>query len=155
MIRMLKLFIFTLLVLSFAPSAQAQSADDYFHLAARQYIDAHWQLAQQAIQQGLRQYPNDARLKALAEKMKKQRQKQQQQQNQQQDKQKQAQMQKAKKEQQKKQDKKKREQKKGAKKRMDKKEAERILNAMREDEREAQKKKAPVRANRRAVDKDW
>ena len=38
---------------------------------------------------------------------------------------------------------------------INKEEAERILNALKEDEQDAQKKKAPVRAQGRRADKDW
>lgn len=61
----------------------AQSATALFQTAANQYIEGQQQEALQTVERGLRQYPSDAKLQALAEKLKQQQ--QQQQQNQQQD----------------------------------------------------------------------
>jgi len=60
------------------------------------------------------------------------------------------------KQQQKKQQKKKQAQKQKAdKNKMSKKEAQRILNALRENEQNSKRKQAPIRANGRVVEKDW
>jgi hypothetical protein len=63
-----------------AQTSQPAGATVLFHRAANQYIAGQQQEALQTVEHGLRQYPSDAKLQALAEKLK-----QQQQQNQQQD----------------------------------------------------------------------
>ena len=137
-------------------TVRAQNPAYFFHTAARQYIDARFLDASQTVQQGLKLYPNDPDLKKLAEKLKK---KQQQQQQNEQQQQQQAQQKKQQKQDQgkKKNDrqKKRKKQNKQDKQKMDKKEAMRILNALKNDELKAQKKKAPLRATRRGMEKDW
>jgi hypothetical protein len=56
-----------LLVLLIAPPAPAQSADELYHRAARLYIDGADQEAEAAAEQGLRVAPNERRLTALLE----------------------------------------------------------------------------------------
>ena len=148
----MKNFFLILLFFGLLNSLSAQTAEGFFHLAAHKYIDGQMGVAEQILNQGLQRYPDDPHLKALLEKLKKQK---QQQQNQQQKQQQQAQAQKDKPQKQKKKQEKKKQQQKSNKKKMDKKEAERILNALREQEQNSEKKKAPIRATRRNVDKDW
>jgi hypothetical protein len=63
-----------------AQTSQPAGATVLFHRAANQYIAGQQEEALQTVERGLRQYPSDTKLQALAEKLK-----QQQQQNQQQD----------------------------------------------------------------------
>jgi len=64
-----------------ATAALAQSADDYFAGGAQAYISNNIPRAREAVDQGLKVYPNDVKLKKLDELLKQQ-QKQQQQQGQ-------------------------------------------------------------------------
>ncbi len=156
-----------------APALRASVFDE----AAKLYIDGKMNQARQLIELGLKQNPDDEKLKALLEKIKKQ-QEQNQKNSDNQDKSgkkddkkeqdKQPQDQKEKKKQQDDPQKKQGEQQpqKGdeqkqppppaQKQKISKDEAQRILNALRESEKEAQKKKPPVKVPaRRKTDKDW
>ncbi len=151
-----------------------------FEDAARLYVEGKMEQARQLAELGLRQNPDDEKLKALLEKIKKQNDKQKQkdknkgesgdkdqQKNQDQDKQNKPDEKKDKKEQQDKQngqnkpqqggDKdKKEEQSAGKKQKISREEARRILNALKEAEKDAQKKKPPIKVPaRRKTDKDW
>ena len=84
----------------FAEKSMAQTAGDYFNRAARSYVKTEKESALKEVNDGLGKYPNDAKLKALKEKLEKeqeeeqqQQQDQQQQQNQQQNQQNQSQSQ--------------------------------------------------------------
>ncbi|GAB5410236.1 MAG: hypothetical protein BalsKO_26010 [Balneolaceae bacterium] len=81
---MKKLFFITLFIVS-GSLGMAQSADSYFHGGAQSFINADLQGAIAQVQQGLAQYPNDSKLNALLQKLEeeKEKQEQQQQQNQQ------------------------------------------------------------------------
>ena len=57
-------------ILVAAGSAAAKSAEDYLHHAASKYIQGRLQEAGVEVEEGLRQYPNDPRLKALAGQLK-------------------------------------------------------------------------------------
>src|ERR1700745_4335684 len=71
-------------LLAFAlPSARAQSADDFFHSGARSYLSNNVAGAREEVDKGLKQFPDDDKLKKL-DALLKQQQQQQQQQNQQQ-----------------------------------------------------------------------
>lgn len=61
-------------------AAFAQSADQYFHNGAQSFINADLQTAISTVQQGLDQYPNDAKLNALMQKLQEEQERQQQQQ---------------------------------------------------------------------------
>ncbi|MTI86853.1 MAG: hypothetical protein FH748_02670 [Balneolaceae bacterium] len=79
-------------------SAYAQGADEYFHNGAQSFIKSNLQEAISQVQQGLAQYPNDPKLNALMQQLREQEEKQKQQQqnqsqNQNQDQQKQDQQQ--------------------------------------------------------------
>ena len=130
----------------FTNFVKAQTAQDFFHPSAQQYINGNFETCGQTLAEGLAKYPNDVDLNALAELLKKKKEEQKQKQQQQ------ARKDKEKKE----QDKKKEQQKQPAdKNKMNKKEADQILQALRENEKEAQKKKAPIKADGRYVEKDW
>lgn len=62
--------------------AAAQTADEYFHGGAQSYINSDLQTAITQVQQGLAQYPNDPKLNALLRKLQEEQEKQQQQQQQ-------------------------------------------------------------------------
>ena len=47
----------------------AQSATDYFHIAANYYVNANKKSAQTTIQEGIQKFPNDQKLKSLASKI--------------------------------------------------------------------------------------
>lgn len=59
-----------LLVMAFLP-AQAQTSAEYFNKAARQYVNSDIPGAGQVLAEGLQRYPNDPKLNALNEKLKK------------------------------------------------------------------------------------
>lgn len=48
----------------------SQTADVYFHTAAKQYIDAQDQIAKNTLETGLRRFPNDPKLRGLRDKIK-------------------------------------------------------------------------------------
>lgn len=159
--RFLLIFLFLIILVNLA---SAQTARGFFNLGADLYIKGHLEQAIQVVHEGLQRFPNDPYLKALAEKLKQkkqqQKQQQQQQQNQQQQKkqeqQKRQQAQKEKEKQQKDRQKKEQQQKqKGKKKQMTKKEAERILRALKEENKNFKKKHIRVPAGRRQMDKNW
>ncbi len=62
----------------------AQSADQYFHNGAQFFINADVQTSLNYVEEGLTKYPNDRKLNALYEKLKEEQEKQQQQQQQEQ-----------------------------------------------------------------------
>ena len=64
--------------------ASAQSADDFFHNGARSYLSNNVAGARKEVDQGLKQFPDDIKLKKLDELLKQQQQQQQQNQQQQQ-----------------------------------------------------------------------
>jgi outer membrane biosynthesis protein TonB len=51
-------------------SCFAQSVDEYFNISANHYVNARTQQAKQTISEAFKKYPNDPKLKALADKMK-------------------------------------------------------------------------------------
>lgn len=74
-----------LLLWSWQPArAQLMSADDFFHHGAQSYITTNLPKAQEAVDMGLKFYPDDEKLKKLDALLKQQSQQQQQQQQQQQ-----------------------------------------------------------------------
>ena len=48
----------------------SQSAEEFFNISANHYVNARTQQAKQTINEGFKKFPNDPKLKALAEKMK-------------------------------------------------------------------------------------
>jgi hypothetical protein len=71
-------------LLLFAGKAQAQSAGEFFNRAARSYVKTAKEQALKEVNDGLAKYPNDAKLKALKEKLNKEQEEEQQEQNQEQ-----------------------------------------------------------------------
>ena len=81
------LFSFSLLLLAGIESAKAQNAAHYFNSAAKQYVHNDKAGTGQTLAEGLAKYPNDAKLRALLDKLQKEQEEEQQQnQDQQQDK---------------------------------------------------------------------
>jgi hypothetical protein len=70
---------FTLL---FTSKVQAQSAGEFFNRAARSYVKTAKEQALKEVNDGLAKYPNDAKLKALKEKLNQEQEEEQQEQNQ-------------------------------------------------------------------------
>ena len=70
-------FLFTIL---FAVSVQAQDANNFFHRGANSYINSQLNQAIQIVDEGLFQFPNDAKLNALKQKLEEEKENQQQQQ---------------------------------------------------------------------------
>jgi hypothetical protein len=62
-------FFLPLAVLLLATTASAKSANAYFHGAASQYVAGKIQEAALEVGEGLRRYPDDARLRALGEQL--------------------------------------------------------------------------------------
>ena len=71
-------------LLLFAGKAQAQSAGEFFNRAARSYVKTAKEQALKEVNDGLAKYPNDAKLKALKEKLNQEQEEEQQDQNQEQ-----------------------------------------------------------------------
>ena len=71
-------------LLFFAGNAQAQNAGEFFNRAARSYVKTAKEQALKEVNDGLAKYPNDAKLKALKEKLNQEQEKEQQEQNQEQ-----------------------------------------------------------------------
>ena len=69
-------------LLLFAGKAQAQSAGEFFNRAARSYVKTAKEQALKEVNDGLAKYPNDAKLKALKEKLNQEQEEEQQEQNQ-------------------------------------------------------------------------
>jgi len=156
--KRISLIIFTaVFIFSFAGIISAQTADDYFHQSAQSYINGQFEICGQTLAEGLVKFPNDPDLNALADLLKKKKEEQQKNQKKQQQEEQEKQKQQAQKDKEKKEEEKKKEQQKqpADKNKMNKKEAEQILQALRENEKDAQKKKAPIRADGRYVEKDW
>ena len=73
--------LFLVFLLMTAAGASAQSAADYYHNAAGQYINGEMEAAEQATEAGLAIDPDDAKLQALLERIRQQRDQQNQQQS--------------------------------------------------------------------------
>ena len=71
-------------LLLFAGKAQAQRAGEFFNRAARSYVKTAKEQALKEVNDGLAKYPNDAKLKALKEKLNQEQEEEQQEQNQEQ-----------------------------------------------------------------------
>jgi cell division protein FtsN len=78
---MKRLFL-TFIFVSLSAVVLGQSAESYFHNSAQSFINADLQQAIQEAQQGLQQYPNNPKLNALMQKLQEEQQRQQQQQDQ-------------------------------------------------------------------------
>jgi len=140
-----------LLILCLLPATLfAQSATDYFHIAANYYVNANKKNAQEVITEGIKKFPNDQKLKNLASKIEElpdpeDDQNQQNQQNQDnQDQQDQDQQQK---------DQKKDEQQQ----QISREDAQRLLDAIAQEEKELQEKlqKKELVGNRPKIEKNW
>ena len=138
-----------LLILCLFPMALfAQSATDYFHIAANYYVNANKKSAQSNIQEGIRKFPDNQKLKNLASKIEElpdpeDDQNQQDQQNQDQDQQ-----------QDQKKDEKQQDQQQQEISRED---AQRILDAIAQEEKELQEKlqKKEQAGPRQKIEKNW
>lgn len=154
----IKLIISIIFILS--SNLLSQSADDYYHSAAQSYIKANYEQAKQAVAEGIAKYPNDPRLAAIAEKLKNEEEKQNQQQEQQEQEQEQQQQQEQEQQKQEQQEQEEQQQQEQQQQQqqmeeMSKEDAERILDALKEDEKDEQKKRqVKVPANGRVL-KDW
>ena len=137
------------------------SSDDYFHKSANLYINAQKKEAQNLLKEALAMYPNDERLKKLAnavndlpdqDQQNQQNQEDQQKQEQQQDQQQQNQQDQQQDEQQQEQQ----QQPQAQEPQLSKENAQQILDALLEDEKDTQEKvkKQKARATRN-VEKDW
>ena len=152
----------------------AQTAGDFFHGGAQLYIDGKIRDSKELVGKGLKMFPKDPKLNALENKIKEEEQNQHNQQQDQQQAQPQQQQQQGdqdkeqqnqqeqqqdlakKDEQQKQQGEEKQAQQIDKKKELSKEEAERILQALRSDEKENQKLRRPEQPARRPrVEKDW
>ena len=161
-----------LLLTVMVSKAQTSSAEEYFNLAARQYVKEDKLAALKTLDKGLQAHPGDARMLKLAEELLKEQQQQQQAQQQQQKKQEEqrekeeqdqqkAQQEQQKKEQQEQEQAQQGEREDGRKKpqpgRIAPQDAERILDALERQEQGTQDKvRARMRpVQRRRIEKDW
>jgi Mg-chelatase subunit ChlI len=71
-------------MLLFAVKVEAQTAGEFFNRAARSYVKTAKEQALKEVNDGLAKYPNDAKLKALKEKLNQEQEEEQQEQNQEQ-----------------------------------------------------------------------
>ena len=69
-------------ILLFAVKVQAQTAGEFFNRAARSYVKTAKEQALREVNDGLAKYPNDAKLKALKEKLEQEQQQEEQEQQQ-------------------------------------------------------------------------
>jgi hypothetical protein len=63
--------LFLAVAMLFSAPAAGKSLDEYLHGGAAKYIQGRLQEAGVEVEEGIRKYPNDARLKALADQLKK------------------------------------------------------------------------------------
>ena len=155
---MKRLIFIILLVVPFM-LVEAQSVTDYFHTTANYYINGKKKEAKQTILEAIQKYPNDPKLKQLAakinklpdEKDNKNKQNKQDKQNDKKDEKKQN-----KDQQNKDQQKQKQQQSQPQQPQMSKQNAQQILDALQQDEKNAQDKakRQQVRGQKKA-DKDW
>ncbi len=68
--RLRRFSILILAVAGLAMAAGSRSAEDYLHAGASKYIQGRLQEAGVEVEEGLRRYPNDSKLKALAGQLK-------------------------------------------------------------------------------------
>jgi type IV secretory pathway VirB10-like protein len=120
----------------------AQTADDYFHMASQSYINGNYKESKQIVNEGLTKYPSDSKLNALKSKIKEpppqdQKNKNQQQQNQQQQKQQQQ------------------PRPQPQKGQMSKQQADQILQALQNKEKENMKKQKDRQPQKENAGKDW
>ena len=144
-------------------SAFAQSATDYFHLAANQYVNANKKTAIATIREGIQKFPDNQKLKGLAAKIEElpdpeedqNQQNQQQDQNQDKDEQNQDQQ-----NQQQQQDQKKdemQEKQQQQQQQINREDAQRMLDAIAQEEKELQEKlqKKERAGHRGKIEKNW
>lgn len=166
------LFLLAGMLACIAGRAQA-TPEEYFNLAARQYVKEDKRLALRTLDQGLRAHPQDRKLRGLAEALLKneqqdqqqQQQKQEQQNKEDQEQQKEQDEQARKEEEQKKEEAREQQQQEGDQERMQQprpgeisqKDAERMLDALERREQDVQQQvRARLRPARRVpVEKDW
>jgi flagellar motor protein MotB len=138
-----------------------QTADDFWHSAANLYVNAQYKQAKVEVDQGLILFPNDPKLSALAEKIKEQQEQQQQQQQNQEEQQSQGEEQESNDQQDQQQEQQQDDQQQQTgqmeeeQEQMSKEDAERILDALKNDEQENQKLRKPIKSGRRSTEKDW
>ena len=156
-----------LLVLSGpAKDLAAQTANVFFHQGAKLYIAGNFPEALRAVESGLQRRPADAKLQALRDKIKEEMEKQQEQsqsgadQQNQPDQQKQDEQKQDQQEQQQQNEKQQEEQqptqqRKKDKEQLSKEDAARLLEALKNQEKEAQKQRQLKVQGRVRVDKDW
>ena len=153
---MKRLIFIILLVVPFM-LVEAQSVTDYFHTTANYYINGKKKMAKETILEAIQKYPNDPKLKQLAakinklpdEKDNKNKQNKQDKQNDKKDEKKQNKDQQNK-------DQQKQKQSQPQQPQMSKQNAQQILDALQQDEKNAQDKakRQQVRGSKKA-DKDW
>ncbi len=164
-------FALAILVGLFVPVrySAAQAANEFFHRAANFYISGNFPEAVRAVESGLQSDPANPKLLALRDKIKEEMEKQQQQsgsdQQNQQDQQKQDQQKNQQQNQQQQQDQQQKEkqqeqqqkaaQQKRDKEQLSKEDAARLLEALRNQEKEAQKQRQMKVQGRATVEKDW
>jgi hypothetical protein len=136
-----------------------QTADDFWHPAANLYVNAKFQQAESEVDKGLQRFPDDPKLNALAEKIKEQQEQQQQQQQNQEEQQSQGEEQESNDQQEQQQEQEDQQEQMSQmdedQEQLSKEDAERILDALKNDEQENQKLRKPIKGGRRSTDKDW
>jgi len=148
---------FLIVFIFLSASVAAQPADAFFHNSSNAYIDGQFDVAKRTVQEGLLRYPNDPKLQALLEQLEKEQQKQQQNQNQQQQNQQQNQDQQQQQQQSQSDSSGEPQNQQQAAAQMSKAEAEKILKALEQKERDLLKqfKKKSTKPSQAKNEKDW
>jgi len=158
------LFTVMFIILWFCPNLSAQTVDDYFHTASNFYVNGKNRQAKESVQTGLQIYPTDKKLNSLAGLIKEEEEQEQQQDSQEQqegDQQEDQEQQSGDQDEQQDQQAGEEEQEQQGqavekdKDEMSKEDAERILEALKNDEQDNQKLRKPIKGRRRTTDKDW
>jgi Ca-activated chloride channel homolog len=155
-----KYIIFVILFFLITDTSFSQTVDDYFHGASNFYVNGKNQRAKNEIHEGLKISPSDARLNSLQELIKEEEKQQEQQQNSQEEqegdeKEDQEGQNEDQNEEQQQEEQQQAQQVEEEKDQMSKEDAERILEALKNDEQDNQKLRKPKKGGRRSVAKDW
>ena len=132
-----------------------QTIDDYYHQAAQAYIGGKYNQAIKAVEKGLELNPDDPKLNALNEKLKEKKNHQQQQPGEDQEKEDKEQQDQSEELQSEENQQQQQQAEEKEPQEMTKDEAERILEALKEDEKDLQKQRKSTKSGQVRIVKDW
>ncbi len=133
--------ILILILTNYLLYGQLNYVEDYYHASAQSYINEKYQESENIIYDGLKRFPNDPTLEGILKKIKEKKPPEDQNNDNEQTDQN--------------QDKKDQEQPQPQEQEMTKEEAERMLQAIENDEKDLQKKLKKVKAQKSSIEKDW